>query len=121
MRISELEHRTGVPARLLRYYEDQGLLTPHRDARGWRVYTGEDQGRVLEIRELLDAGLPTVAIRRLLDRPVTGGCSAASKADADFLAELIEFRNRLDARVRCLARNRDALDAWLQQAKRPVS
>ncbi|MEU1363407.1 MerR family DNA-binding transcriptional regulator [Micromonospora zamorensis] len=30
--------RTGVPQRLLRYYEEQQLVTPGRDVNGYRVY-----------------------------------------------------------------------------------
>ncbi|MEG2713205.1 MULTISPECIES: MerR family DNA-binding transcriptional regulator [unclassified Glutamicibacter] len=35
MRIGELANRTGVPTRMLRYYEEQGLITPLR----WRTGT----------------------------------------------------------------------------------
>jgi len=36
MRIKELSERTGVSARLPRYYEEQGLLTPRREENGYR-------------------------------------------------------------------------------------
>ena len=38
MRIGELSRRTGVPARLLRYYEEQDLMHPERDSNGYRSY-----------------------------------------------------------------------------------
>jgi DNA-binding transcriptional MerR regulator len=66
MRIGELSRRTGVSARLLRYYGEQGLLDATRDSNGYRSYPAEAVARVRRIRELLDAGLPTEAIRRLL-------------------------------------------------------
>ncbi|MCX5095152.1 MerR family DNA-binding transcriptional regulator [Streptomyces sp. NBC_00365] len=34
MRIGELSRRTGVPTRILRYYEEQGLLGPERAPNG---------------------------------------------------------------------------------------
>ncbi|MGH3501623.1 MAG: MerR family transcriptional regulator, partial [Nocardioidaceae bacterium] len=55
MRIAEAAARTGVSARLLRYYEQQGLVRPLRDHRGWRVYGQRDLDRLDEIRTLLDA------------------------------------------------------------------
>ena len=36
MRIRELSERTGVSARLLRYCEEQGLLSPRRQENGYR-------------------------------------------------------------------------------------
>ncbi len=50
MQIGELATRTEVPARLLRYYEDQGLLRPGRSANGYRDYEPDDVPRVLQIR-----------------------------------------------------------------------
>ena len=66
MRIGELTSRTEVPARLLRYYEDQGLLSPHRAANGYRDYEPDDVPRVLQIRGLIGAGVPTAIIREIL-------------------------------------------------------
>jgi len=63
MRIGELSRRTGVPTRMLRYYEEQDLLHPERAANGYRVQ---------QIRGLLDSGLTTEIIRKILpflDKP----------------------------------------------------
>ena len=61
MRIGELSERTGTPRRLLRYYEEQGLLVPDRTPNGYRDYAERTVDRVLQIRGLLEAGLPTRA------------------------------------------------------------
>lgn len=66
MRIGALAHRTGVSRRLLRYYEEQGLLRPLRLANGYREYAESDVAAVRHIRVLLAAGLPTTVIARLL-------------------------------------------------------
>ncbi|MEU1730960.1 MerR family transcriptional regulator [Streptosporangium sp. NPDC020145] len=66
MKIGELARETGVSVRLLRYYEEQGLLTSHRSASGHRHYTAEAPTVVGHIRVLLAAGLPTRTIRDIL-------------------------------------------------------
>jgi DNA-binding transcriptional MerR regulator len=114
MHIADLAARTGVSTRLLRYYEQQALLSPARDERGWRVYAEEDLDRVQEIRTLIAAGLPTSAIGQLLGRLAPDGSAHPTHVDDELLRELIAVRDRIDARVRCLTRNRDALDAWLR-------
>ena len=48
MRIGELSERTGTPRRLLRYYEEQGLITPRRCANGYRDYSEEFPDRILQ-------------------------------------------------------------------------
>lgn len=62
MRISEAADRTGIPARLLRYYEDQGLLRPARNTSGYRDYSEDDLAAARRIRQLLDSGLSTATI-----------------------------------------------------------
>jgi DNA-binding transcriptional MerR regulator len=115
MRIGELARRTDTPARLLRYYEEQGLLTPGRLANGYRDYGEHLVDRVQQIRGLLDVGLPTRVIRDVLpclDTPCTITISDASPE----LVELLETeRDKMDARITCLARNRDAINAYLTQ------
>lgn len=66
MRIGALARATGVSERLLRYYEEQGLLRPTRLANGYREYTESDVVTVSHIRSLLGAGLPTAVIGQLL-------------------------------------------------------
>ncbi|TMR22191.1 MerR family transcriptional regulator [Actinomadura geliboluensis] len=65
MKIGELSRETGVAVRLLRYYEDQGLLTSHRSPGGHRHYGPEAPAAVARIRTLLAAGLRTRVIREL--------------------------------------------------------
>jgi hypothetical protein len=62
MRIGALSRQTGVSRRLLRYYEEQGLLRPVRLANGYREYSETDVAAVQHIRALLAAGLPTAVI-----------------------------------------------------------
>ncbi|MFF2085918.1 MerR family transcriptional regulator [Nocardia sp. NPDC058176] len=92
MLIGELARRTGVASRLLRYYEEQGLLRPQRDANGYRSYPEAAVARVARIRELLDAGLNTEDISALLpcaehEGPVQA-CEMSVRIMADRTAEL---------------------------------
>ncbi len=66
MLIGELSRRTGVSRRLLRYYEEQGLLHVTRRANGYRDYDDDAVTVVQRVRLLLDAGLPTEVIRTVL-------------------------------------------------------
>ena len=58
MQIGELSARTGASVRMLRYYEEQGLLEPRRTDSGYRVYAEADVDRVARIRCMLSAALP---------------------------------------------------------------
>jgi DNA-binding transcriptional MerR regulator len=118
MRIGELAERTGVPTRLLRYYEEQELLTPDRAANGYRDYAEALVDRVVQIRGLLDAGLPTKIIKQVLpclDDPCT---IHVTDATPDLIATLERERDQMDARISCLGRNRDAISAYLDAVRR---
>lgn len=92
MRIGELSRRTGVNERLLRYYEEQGLLRPSRLPSGYRVYAESDVETVGRIRSLLTAGVSTSVI---------AGVLPCVSADGGFLAPTCpEVRAGLTAEAR---------------------
>ncbi|WP_063128719.1 MerR family transcriptional regulator [Nocardia fusca] len=113
MRIGELSRRTGTSRRLLRYYEEQGLIAAQRCANGYRSYDERFVDRVLQIRGLLDAGLPTRIIKQILpclDKPRS---IYFPDATPEMLATLEGERDRMTERIRCLERNRDAITEYL--------
>ncbi|MVU83997.1 MerR family transcriptional regulator [Nocardia sp. ET3-3] len=112
MLIGELSRVTGVAPRLLRYYEEQGLLVPHRDSNGYRSYPESAPDRVARIRELLDAGLPTRDIRELLPCATDSGfqhCDHSRKVVGDGLHRLDDQIAELTRRRELLARQQDAV------------
>lgn len=113
MRIGELSERTGTPRRLLRYYEEQGLIVAARSPNGYREYDEYNVDRVLQIRGLLDAGLPTRIIKRILpclDKPRV---IHFSDATPEMISALERERDRMTERIDCLTRNRDAVADYL--------
>lgn len=62
LRVGDLATRTGVSPRLLRYYENQGLLAAERSSTGQRLFGTTAVEQVRYIRQLLEAGLPTRVI-----------------------------------------------------------
>ncbi|WP_434526852.1 MerR family transcriptional regulator [Photorhabdus asymbiotica] len=74
MRIKEFSKKSGVSARMLRYYEEQGLLNPGRTSAGYRKFTSLDLVIIRNIKSLQQIGLTLDTIRVLmpciLDEPV---------------------------------------------------
>lgn len=67
LRAGCLVSRAGrVSPRLLRYYENQGLLAAERSSGGQRLFDVAAIERVRYTRSLLRAGLPTHAVAELL-------------------------------------------------------
>ncbi|MBL0779724.1 MULTISPECIES: MerR family DNA-binding transcriptional regulator [Streptomyces] len=66
LKIGEVARRTGVSVRALRYYEEQGLLTPDRTPSGQRRYPEETVEVVLLFQRFYAAGLSSRAIAALL-------------------------------------------------------
>ncbi|WP_406336873.1 MerR family transcriptional regulator [Streptomyces zaomyceticus] len=113
MRIGELSEHTGTPRRLLRYYEEQGLIVADRLPNGYRVYDASNVDRVMQIRGLLDAGLPTRIIKQILPCLNKPRIIHFPDATPEMLATLEDERDRMTERIRCLTRNRDAVAEYL--------
>jgi DNA-binding transcriptional MerR regulator len=109
MRIGDLSRRTGVSVRLLRYYEEQGLLRPLRRPSGYREYLEDDVRTVQNIRTLLGAGLSTRTIAALLPCMVDDG-QLLAPACSGMLSDLQRERERIDRAVADLQSARAVLD-----------
>lgn len=110
MRMGEFSRRTGVSQRLLRYYEEQGLLRPARRPSGYREFAEEDVATVRGIRILLGAGLNTATIAELLPCMVDDGKVLAPGCPG-MLPDLKRERERIDGAVAGLLAARSTLDA----------
>ena len=99
MKIGELARRTGVSTRLLRYYEEQGLIAPARTTNTYRTYDEQDVARVEQVVGLVRAGVPTRLARVLLDLEDTRAeelAASCTRQVAEMLAEEADRPRRAD-------------------------
>ncbi len=107
MLIGELAERAGTSPRTLRYYEEQGLVRPRRDANGYRHYDDAELRVVHEIRALLADGFGLDDIKPFVDCLRAGNEAGHVCPDAvavlrrrlaevdGYLAQLTDVRHRL--------------------------
>lgn len=113
MRIGELSRRTGVAPRLLRYYEEQGLICSHRAPNGYRTYDEEDVERVRQVAAMIRSGLTTRLTRALLELEeieTRERAESCSRGVAELLAESL---HDIEDRIECLSRSRDTIRGFL--------
>ena len=66
MKINQAAELAGITSKNIRFYEDQGLITPARDAgNGYRDYSMEDVEQLCRIKLLRMLGISCENIRRL--------------------------------------------------------
>lgn len=67
---------TGLTPRQIRYYDQRGLVSPHRTPGGHRLFSGRDLERLLAVKRLLGQGYTLREIRRLMEEPGRDGPAA---------------------------------------------
>ncbi|MFI6036363.1 MerR family transcriptional regulator [Streptomyces sp. NPDC051315] len=98
--IGELARATGLTVRTIRYWSDEGVLTPvTRSAGGYRLYDAESAARLELIRTLRELGLGLDSVREVL----AGKRRVAEVAAAHVAA--------LDAQIRSLKVTRAVLSS----------
>jgi MerR family redox-sensitive transcriptional activator SoxR len=107
MRIGELAAATGATVRAIRYYEEQGLLHPERNASGQRIYTQDAVDQVLWVRMMLGNGLPSRAIAKLRR------CRSADEVTPEQRAVIYEEHARIEAEYRAIAATKDRFESML--------
>src|SRR6185312_9060536 len=120
MRVGEVSSLTGVSARSLRYYEEQGLLSPCRGSNGYREYNRLDTVRAANIRDLIGMGLTVDDIKLslesgCLDRPLDAlpPCEGSIELASDRIAAL-------DRRIEALTVLRERLAEELSRTRETV-
>lgn len=117
MRIGELSHRTGVAARLLRYYEEQGLIAADRASNGYRHYTEDDVALVVRIAGLVRSGVPTRMVRAILEFEGVRNEELVATCSRDLAEELAGELSDIEGRIDCLTRSRDTLRDFLARTQ----
>ena len=69
MKINEVEAAVGVTKKNIRFYEEEGLITPGREpGNGYRSYSQADVERLRRIKLLRKLDVPLAEIRQMLER-----------------------------------------------------
>ncbi|WEV68691.1 TipAS antibiotic-recognition domain-containing protein [Bifidobacterium sp. ESL0775] len=105
--IGEMSTMFHVSVRMLRHWEDLGLLTPARDASGYRVYGPGDLNRLRRLLIYKELGVPATRIGRLLDAPAPV-----------VIKELKVGRSNLKKKLRHLQRTLDDTDRLIDMAEK---
>jgi DNA-binding transcriptional MerR regulator len=95
--IGELARKFSLSPQTIRFYEDEGLISPGRFGR-FRMYTARDEHRVQVIVECRRMGLPILSIRKIFTKAAEGEGPANIQAIADvFKAHLEDLKMRIQA------------------------
>ena len=107
--IGHLARRTGVAVSAIRYYEDQRLLFPERNAGGQRRFLKADIRRLsfILIAQQFGFTLPQIAetLSTLPER--------RTPTKGDWAMISAQFRTALDAKISTLTKLRDNLDGCI--------
>ena len=117
MRIGELAARSGVAVRMLRHYEQKGLLAPRRAANGYRDYDERDVEQAVLVSSMVRSGLPTRLIVPLLRQKCDAPVLAPDRTDADpdVVTLLRAEAARLDGRIACMSLSRRTIQDYLER------
>ena len=104
MNIGEVSKRADLPAKTIRYYEEIGLITPPRDANGYRAFRDADVHKLAFLARARTLGFPIEDCRALLqlyedDQRSSAEVKRIAKGHLDLIeakiADLREMRDTL--------------------------
>ena len=66
MKIKQVEDQVGISRKNIRFYEEQGLLSPGRSENGYREYEADDILRLKQIKFLRKLNVPIQQIQKMM-------------------------------------------------------
>ncbi len=96
MNIGDVAKRTHLPPKTIRYYEDIGLITPPRDANGYRAFREADMHKLAFLGRARALGFTIEDCRNLL---ALWEDTARASADVKTIAQkhLLEIEEKITA------------------------
>lgn len=107
--IGQIADRTGLAPSAIRYYEEEGLVHPHRTDTGQRRFARADIRRLSFVMISQSLGFSIAEIRTALSSLPEN--RTPTKADWQAISE--HFRTELDARITQMQSLRDRLDGCI--------
>lgn len=104
MNIGDVSTRSGLPAKTIRYYEDIGLIKPHRSANGYRSFRDSDLHKLAFLGRARALGFSIEDCRTLLAL-----YEDETRASADVKRLAREHLERIEAKIADLQSMRDTL------------
>ena len=111
MNVSEAARRSGVSAKMIRYYESIDLIAPaKRTASGYRTYEPDDMHRLRFVKRARDLGFSLDSIRQLLELWANRRRSSAKvkQIALEHIAELKDQVARAESMLHALQRLADS-------------
>lgn len=109
MNIGDVADRSGLPAKTIRYYEEIGLVTPHRAANGYRRFTEADLHKLTFLHHARSLGFSIEECRALLAL-----YEDDSRASADVKRIAEDHLARIDRKIAELSAMRQTLSHLVQ-------
>ena len=95
--IGNVSKRTGLPAKTIRFYEDEGCIPPvARGENGYRVYSEGDVWRLQLVKQVRLLGLPLAEVKPLITQSMDTECLAFA---GDLTAMLERQKAEIDRRI----------------------
>ena len=121
--ISQLAREFEVTPRALRFYEDKGLLAPHRDGMN-RVYSHRDRARLQLILRGKRVGLSLIEIKEILDLYKVDQRAQAQTTLKKYKQRIVALeaqREDVDAAIEILQDSIKKLEEFLSKPAAPAA
>ena len=113
--IGEFAKRTQLGIHTLRYYEQEKLITPERNAANRRLYTDKDIEWVEFIKRLKETGMPIKEIKRYAVLRAAGRVSLNERMEM-----LVQHRQSLHQQIALLLQHQEKLDVKIEIYRKQI-